>query len=120
MSNITVTIRPSLDRLAKAFGSVDVPSFISEKAKELAFMVEREAKLVTPVDTGRLRSSIFTKGIPLGAIVSTNVEYAAFVHEGTRYMRGRPFMELGVRHAGLGFGNKIARDLEMRIDKKLP
>jgi HK97 gp10 family phage protein len=61
-----------------------------------AFEIERAAKILSPVDTGRLRASIATslgvmnRGIT--SIVSTNVFYAIYVHEGTKRMRKRPFM----------------------------
>lgn len=49
--------------------------------------IERVAKETCPVDRGRLRSSIAARldvvdGRP-ACVVGTNVEYAAFVHEGT-------------------------------------
>lgn len=50
--------------------------------------IERVAKEMCPVDRGRLRSSIAARlevgdnGLPM-TVVGTNVEYAAFVHEGT-------------------------------------
>lgn len=48
------------------------------------------------IDTGRLRASINTQifrrnGLP-GARIGTNVEYAIFVHNGTRYMEKNPFL----------------------------
>lgn len=61
-----------------------------------ALRVERRAKLLAPVDTGRLRSSIThelavdTQG--LFALVGSSVEYAAFVELGTRYNRGQPYL----------------------------
>lgn len=54
------------------------------------------------IDTGRLRASItvttftWTGGIP-GVRVGTNVEYAIYVHEGTRYMQANPFIDDAVR-----------------------
>lgn len=53
-----------------------------------AFEVEKEAKLFTPVDTGRLRATIATSlgvaDLGLTSIVSTNVNYALAVHEGSK------------------------------------
>lgn len=53
-----------------------------------AIRVESRAKALCPVDTGRLRSSITWKlgsdFVGLYALVGTNVEYAVYVHEGTR------------------------------------
>lgn len=68
---------------------------------ELCVKVESAAKARCPVDTGRLRSSITwrieTDGQGIVGIVGTNVEYAIYVHEGTRYMAGRPFLLEGLR-----------------------
>ena len=49
------------------------------------------------VDTGRLKNSI--KGEVEGGdtvVVGTNVEYAIYVHEGTRYMAANRFLRNGV------------------------
>lgn len=61
-----------------------------------AYRVRSGAVAACPVDTGRLRSSI---NVSMGgdfesayADIGTNVEYALYVHEGTRYMEGRPFL----------------------------
>jgi hypothetical protein len=66
-------------------------------------LVEGAAKRRTPVDTGRLRASITTAlfKVPydpyLACRVGTDVEYAPYVHEGTRYVTGRPFLEDALR-----------------------
>lgn len=61
-----------------------------------AVVVERVAKQLCPVDTGRLRSSITRQlgrdSLGLYAAVGTDVEYAPFVELGTRFMRARPFL----------------------------
>lgn len=99
MTQITVSIK-GLDEAIKnlrKFPNIMAPHLRIASQKS-AFKVEREAKLVTPVDTGRLRNSIATSlGIGgISAIVQTNVFYAIFVHEGTRFMKGRPFMQQAV------------------------
>lgn len=54
------------------------------------------AKRLCPVDSGRLRSSIrfyITRDeIGILGVVGTDVEYAVFVHDGTRFMPARPFL----------------------------
>lgn len=57
-----------------------------------SLLVERGAKIKAPVDTGRLRSSISTDIQPMSATIQPNVNYAIYVHEGTRFITGRPFM----------------------------
>lgn len=58
--------------------------------------VQNNARMLAPVDTGRLRSSITaTKGSDgTGAYVDigTNVEYAAYVEFGTIYMAAQPYL----------------------------
>jgi HK97 gp10 family phage protein len=59
-------------------------------------LVERDAKINAPVDTGRLRSSITNRleieeGQLVG-IIGTNVEYAAYQEFGTSVMPAHPFL----------------------------
>jgi hypothetical protein len=63
----------------------------------IVFTVESNTKVNTPVRTGHLQAS------NRGAVASSergavrdSVHYAYFVHEGTRYMRGRSFMTRGL------------------------
>lgn len=55
------------------------------------------------IDTGNLINSIQVREyIRSGAIVErigTDVEYARYVHDGTRYMRANPFLVDGLRSA---------------------
>lgn len=50
----------------------------------------------TPVLTGRLRASTYSKFEPLRGEVGTNTNYDRFVHEGTRYMKARPYLKMAV------------------------
>lgn len=110
---ISISIKPTFDQLAKAIGGVEAAKFLQDEINKIAFKIERNAKQLTPVDTGRLKSSIHTAPfMPLGAKISTNTEYAVFVHEGTRYMRGRPFMKTGAELVG----REIEGDITARID----
>lgn len=70
-----------------------------EVAKDLqrrALQVDRAAKRLCPVDTGRLRSSITNEigqdGEGLVAVVGTNVEYAPYIELGTSRMDAQPFL----------------------------
>lgn len=73
---------------------------------KIAARVETAAKARCPVDTGRLRGSINWRiefeGGSLVAIIGTNVEYAIYVHEGTKHMGGRPFLVEGLNQAMAG------------------
>ncbi len=95
-NNIDVKITPSFKQIAGAFMSVDVVRTTRDFIQTMAFGVERVAKQLSPYQTGTLRSSIATwfpiASGGLEAIVGTYLNYATFVHFGTRYMRARPFL----------------------------
>ena len=67
-----------------------------EVLQRIALVVEGNAKRHTPVKTGTLRRSITTRVEGNAAYVGTSVEYAVFVHDGTKYMAGRPFLTEGL------------------------
>lgn len=116
---VTITFRPSLEKLAGAFDSVNVQSILQDTIKKIAFAVERTSKQLTPVDTGRLRASIHTQPMLdwAQAKVSTNTEYAIFVHEGTRYMRGRPFMTQAVDMVKSDFEGSLITRIDEEFTK---
>lgn len=64
------------------------------------FNMERYAKQVCPVDTGKLRSSIRTEAGDMKVTIGTNVKYAPHVEYGTHKMRPQPFLRPAV-HRGL-------------------
>jgi HK97 gp10 family phage protein len=72
---------------------------------------------ITPYKTGRLRTSIGegkTFGLLWGKI-TPKVHYAIYVHEGTRYMRARPFLKRGAEKAQ----SQIQKNFEFLLDKAL-
>lgn len=95
---------------------LDLSFALRDEIGKIAYRVERFAKQLTPVDTGRLRASIHTQPLfgGMAARVSTRTEYAVYVHEGTRYMRSRPFMTTAVQFTK---GN-IEGDVKARIDSE--
>ncbi len=121
MTQINVSLRPSAEAIQKAYGNAGIRDFLGRQIERVSFKIQRMAKQVTPVDTGVLKSSIATTiGLgDLSARVATNVNYALYVHEGTRFMRGRPFMEWGVKFAQLNLDGEIASKLDQHLVKKL-
>lgn len=76
----------------------------SEKAlRSTGYAVQNTARGLCPVDTGRLRSSIFSRPGQDSAgyfvDVGTNVEYAAFVEFGTSRSRAQPYLVPALAHA---------------------
>ncbi len=70
-----------------------VESEVNSNIRTATLLVERDAKLLCPVDTGTLRRSITHKFVSKReAIVGTNVEYAPHVELGTSKMPARSFL----------------------------
>lgn len=124
MPNINVQFNPPLVNLAEAFAKVNFDKILKEVAETITFTVERYAKQVTPVDTGRLRSSIRVSGAIGSKGIKYNIEpntnYAYWVHEGTTRMKGRPYMSWGVQFAKRQMtvgdvGSRIANDLRRQL-----
>lgn len=67
---------------------------VRQRVAEALLLIETDAKLFAPVDTGRLRSSIHaeTASDGLSGTVGTNVEYADHVEFGTSRQRAQPFL----------------------------
>jgi hypothetical protein len=123
MLSFKLTFEPPLQNLSDAFKRVNISEIMRPVIQEFAFAVERYSKQVTPVDTGRLRASIGVSagfGGGMRTFVQPNVFYAGYVHEGTRRMRGRPFMRWGTEFAlGKLTGGELAWKLEKSLVDKL-
>ena len=79
---------------------------LADGMREAAFAVERAAKVqITTgrnraIKTGFLRASIAVSSVlPFRATVVAGARYGIYVHEGTRYMRARPFLREGLKDA---------------------
>lgn len=114
MAELRVTIKPDASGLANAFLRGNYHETLKREVNRIAMSVSRYAKQLTPVKTGHLRSSIQVSpaGLMLSALVSTNVEYAFYVHDGTKYMRARPFLKYGAMFAQVGVDHEIAKRLD--------
>lgn len=96
MAGVKVEIRGGKE-LAKKFRNMgrQTQDRVDQILLKAGFMIERDAKNNTPVDTGRLRSSVSTRLVAANrksVEVGTNVKYARFVHDGTSKVPARPFL----------------------------
>jgi len=92
MNNVSITIDYPVLKLWLHAAPEKMRKGIQNITRKVALLAERYSKQNTPVDTGRLRSSISSTIRPMSATISTHTNYARFVHDGTRRMRPRPFM----------------------------
>lgn len=71
----------------------------------------------TPVLTGRLRASHYERfSAALSGEVGTNATYDKFVHEGTRFMRGRPYLRLAVQSEQTAVDNEFKIAVQDTLD----
>ena len=85
-------IAARLSRISQA-----VPTKVELALRKGALMIERDAKLECPVDTGRLRNDISHKIIDSGtndpkAEIGNSLRYAPFVEQGTSKQAAQPFL----------------------------
>ena len=77
-------------------GAKDYPGIVNDIAPQVleagSAMVQADAILLAPVDTGNLRGSIVRRVLGNIAIVGTNVDYAQHVEYGTRRSRAQPYL----------------------------
>ena len=64
----------------------------------VGLQAEGYAKMLCPVDTGNLRNSITHTTEDDAAIISTNVEYAAYVEMGTSRQAPQPYMRPAIEN----------------------
>lgn len=89
------------------------PGRARELVKKAAYELEARAKTEVPVDTGNLKNSISTsfENDGLTGVVSTNVEYAAYVEFGTRRMAARPYMTPAAEQVRKSFERAVRDEL---------
>jgi HK97 gp10 family phage protein len=99
-----------LAEIGRNAAKLDMKTPLSKAIGKASFLLERRSKKLTPVDTGFLRSSIRVETLQSGltAKVGPNTDYAVYVHEGTRFMRARPFM----RQAVMDSDNELQKILD--------
>lgn len=90
--------------------------------RRVGLQIGADSRRFTPVDTGRLRASHYENFTNLKGVIGTDTEYDVFVHEGTRFMKARPFLQQSVdknesftdkefEHAVQKTLDEIARDI---------
>jgi HK97 gp10 family phage protein len=100
MTQVHIEIK-NIAEIRRAFDQA--PRLMNSEFKDAlqrsAIQVQRESMIRTPVLTGRLRAShtfdVSGSGLQMKAEVGPTVNYGMFVHEGTRFMKGRPFLKEG-------------------------
>jgi HK97 gp10 family phage protein len=82
-----------IEQLLKKLQKETIKEPVDEGIKKATLWTERTVKVSTPVDTGRLRSSITARILGQTGRIGTIVQYAKFVEYGTRKMEPRHVVE---------------------------
>lgn len=97
MAEIAIRITNLTDiKRAFAMAPILMARELNTSIRRVVLQIGRESRMATPVDTGRLRASTYERFSNLKGEVGTNTDYDIFVHEGTRFMRGRPYLRNAV------------------------
>lgn len=91
----------NLAEIKRAFGKAPelTVKYVDRAIQASLFAVQKQADPLTPVLTGNLRANnSFIYGKLQGSFIK-NANYAIYVHEGTRFMKGRPFLLEGMKSA---------------------
>lgn len=122
--SLSVNIRiKNLPQIRHAFGQA--PRLMGEKFREAltksAILVQSRSMIHTPVLTGRLRAShtfgVSGSGLGMKATVEPTANYAVFVHEGTKFMRGRPFLKQGADESVRDIDDFFTKAAQEALDK---
>lgn len=98
MANINITIK-NLPEIRAAFKKAPgaMTRELNVAIKKSVLTIQSDSMRNTPVLTGRLRASHRTLFSDLKGSVFTDTNYDIFVHDGTRYMKARPYMKDAVQ-----------------------
>lgn len=115
MSGFTIKIE-GLDDTLKKLDTVKLKRDIQDEFNAFGLDTDRDAKLLAPVDEGRLKNAIYWRptgeGNKIGVEVGCAVDYAAYLEFGTRkfaaaYVASLPptWQALAAQYKGKGGGN---------------
>lgn len=88
--DFTITDNSALFKAAK-------DEAVARALEAIGLQAEGYAKMLAPVDTGRLRNSLTHTVEGDAAYIGTNVEYAPYVEYGTRRTKAQPFLKPAVQ-----------------------
>lgn len=118
MSEIAIRIT-NLDDIRRAFGMSPrlMTRELNKAIETTVYEIGRDSRRGTPVDTGRLRSSTYERFSNLKGEVGTNTEYDIFVHEGTRFMKGRPYLRNSVEKNSVKVETNFTKAVQNVLDE---
>lgn len=118
MPEIAIKIT-NLPQIKRAFGMAPtlMTAELNKAIQKSVLRISYDSRRLTPVDTGRLRASTYEKFGQLQGEVGTNTTYDIFVHEGTRFMAGRPYLRKSVEMNNSNVQGYFETAVQVVLDK---
>ena len=92
-------------------------SELNTAIKKTILTIQRRSMINTPVLTGRLRASTRSLFADLRGEVGTNTNYDVFIHEGTRFMKARPYLKDAVDESSGDIDSNFKEAVQNVLDK---
>lgn len=98
MANIDIKIE-NINEIRAAFRKAPLvmTQNLDRAIKRSLLSIQAISMRNTPVRTGQLRASHTTRFTPLMGVLQPTAHYAIYVHDGTRFMKARPFLANAVK-----------------------
>lgn len=118
MPTVDITIT-NLAQIKRAFdvAPMEMTKQLDIAIKKTLFRIQASGMPNTPVLTGRLRGSWYSKFGNLRGETGTNTNYDVFVHEGTRFMKARPYLRDAVEANGTETEREFKEAVQNTLDK---
>lgn len=118
MPDIQITIK-NLPEIRAAFAKSPtlMRRNLNTAISKSIFTIGAKSRKNTPVDTGRLRASTKETLGDLKGEVGTHTNYDIFVHEGTRFMRSRPYLRGAVAEAESTVQDYMTHAVQQTLDE---
>lgn len=95
----------------------DVKRSINVGITKSLMVLEREAKIQTPVDTWVLRNSYKQEQSSLIGKLINFREYGIYVHEWTRFMVGNPFMQRAIDNSESTIEMIFSKEIDLLLQQ---
>lgn len=117
MPDIAIKIT-NLPQIKAAFGQSPQAMVreLNDAIKKTVLTIQRRSMTNTPVLTGRLRASTSSQFTNLRGEVGTHTNYDIFVHEGTRFMKARPYLRDAVEDSNFETNEFFTKAVQKVLD----
>lgn len=108
---------PDLIKLWKAFLKLKPQPYLDKGIKGTMEYIKSKAIPETPVDTGQLKWGYKIEYNKDSWILVNSKEYLWFVHEGTRYIKGNPFLTELISKEDKTINKVFNKDVELMLNQ---